>query len=104
MSQKNKFVLIYFEVDRTYMVIEKSKLKDYDEENQTALVYFPISKKHYSGTIKKEGSRKKCEKRCNKYLESQKTDVSSTEDEIRNFENKAESLKSKSILQKKIFL
>ena len=55
-------------------------------------------------TIKKEGSRKKCEKRCNKYLESQKTDVSSTEDEIRNFENKAESLKSKSILQKKIFL
>lgn len=57
MSQKNKFVLIYFEVDRTYMFIEKSKLKDYDEENQTALVYFPISKLHYSGTIKKVGSR-----------------------------------------------
>lgn len=50
------FVVIFFEVDNTYMVIEKSKLSNYDEENKTAMVFFPKSKKYYSGIVKKEGN------------------------------------------------
>lgn len=48
-------VVIFFEDDSSYLVIEKSKLCNYDQINQTAMVYFPSSKKYYSGIIKKEG-------------------------------------------------
>ncbi|CAF0817570.1 unnamed protein product [Brachionus calyciflorus] len=89
------FVVIFFEVDNTYMVIEKSKLSNYDEENKTAMVYFPKSKKYYSGLVKKEGSKRKCEKRCQRLIESQKTDVTSTEDENRQI-NHTSPKKSKS--------
>lgn len=50
------FVVVFFEKDNTYVVMEKDKLEEYDEKDKTAMVYFPKSKKYYFGHIKKEGN------------------------------------------------
>ncbi|CAF1002202.1 unnamed protein product [Brachionus calyciflorus] len=95
-EQKDEvYVVMFFEEDNTNVVMEKDKLIGYDVQENSAMVYFPKSKKLYSGKIKKEGSKKKCEKKCKKLIDSQKTDVSSTEDDNRTTEDTDKSSKAK---------
>ena len=47
---------MFFELDKTYFLIEKDRFMEYDEADKMAIVYLPKSKKYFLCKIIKEGN------------------------------------------------